>query len=1596
MMLILLSACSPAVLSQDNKGTEAQRIYLQVTGTFTRNDSFFVRLKGGTDVGVSKGLSARCFLSYSEFTLGSPRSFTEIGSGEIVSVAEHTSECYAALSLFEGKNIMEQGDIVSLLVKLPARDYRSIFYELSRDNVEFVDVDGRFIYTLKDLLVNDSQKKEEELKASILADFRNAYEKFRNNPKLSKRLLNEIPEGRFRGKIPFDMLKQAMLADLNSFLLYLKTYPDGYRGKDHPISQSFMGWIVSNAPYSHAEVKAALYPIYKNKQALQKKLPVYKTDIIKERACRSFAQQAAVFSDALQFDSAYKMIDFAGTIAAAVNDTFGVASVYLLKAQVDQDREKYADAVKGCDMAIRYATRFVNTRDADRYKESKEVEVRALIKKGYCQDKISLYKDGVKTLALARNRLESYRRIIGETLYYEMLGRIYEYNASVNYNSGNYDRALKYVDTAIAINDALNSMDTKARNAYYYWLKGKICNEQLNSEEALKAFSLSIAIYKVRSEENDIAIVLNDIGHTYYNLAEYRKSILYLDSAKKTLVKYGNLNTAGYSRSLAGNCYWNLGKYDSAIMRHKEAITLRRNSLSGMAYSWKQVGDLYSVSGLRKDVMFAYDSALYFNRRLGDSSGVAEVYNGMGIVYHNDEYYSKAVEYYDRAARLTAEPAASALYNSANAWSYMDTAKARRGFESCELLSGRKKDYEYQFSSIISLGELAYKSSDFKKGNRYYESAAELARQINTPQIEADLLSLKGYSYINKLQLDSSLLFYDHSLKILDTVSKSGYIWGLINKAGVHISKGEFKTADSLYTVAARLAIQTSNQRALGISLSASSFLYSQLGEFDKGIAANDSAMAIFQRTGNFYRLANTYMDRGVLYKSSGDFKRSIQCYRSADSIYLLQKTEENRGNVFNNIGVTYYNQGDYEKAIENFNRSARYLDTSKVTEGFLLNRANLAECYYYLRKPDQARKIMLQVFPQAANTKRIATGMAIVLGQICFDAKKLDSASYYLGLARDYSFASGEKGSMIKSLVWLGKVEAARQNKETAGKLFSEATAITRQYRMVSQGWESFYELGLFYYNQKNNDSAIANFKEAVVIVEINAGNLYGGDEAGKLYKKDPRKFDLYSKLIAALAETGKDEEAWAYANRSNITGMKELAGGIPSGSGNPEKDAAIKQGTQLIKQQNTIDNNIKEILSKPEAEQNKEQLQGYYAEREIVGAKYSKFIEELKKKDDNLYDYFGHNVDPDEFKNYKGNLPPDMAVILYVINEYKLLTFTLTNEKLSINIKELKMDIHNTIRQFSLLLKNRSAGTGTGKLVLRSELDDDDNAIVAKGNYKDYADTLYELLIGRIKPMIETKKKLCIIPNGDLSKFPFQCLGKKMPDSSFRFLVEDFTVFYTNKIDILKDLPAPKEDIASFAVFGVPDKTLRFTQQEALAIGSILKGDKTIYTGNAATERMAKTSLSGKKYVHFATHGILDHAEYSDSYLKFLSDKDTTDGNNGKLTIDEIGELNIEGCDLVTLSACETAVGKELRPGWQISPANSFIKNRVRSVVATLWKVDDEATSILMDEFYRQLTKGTGKADALRLAQQKLSENPKYVHPFFWAPFVLYGDWR
>jgi CHAT domain-containing protein/Tfp pilus assembly protein PilF len=189
-----------------------------------------------------------------------------------------------------------------------------------------------------------------------------------------------------------------------------------------------------------------------------------------------------------------------------------------------------------------------------------------------------------------------------------------------------------------------------------------------------------------------------------------------------------------------------------------------------------------------------------------------------------------------------------------------------------------------------------------------------------------------------------------------------------------------------------------------------------------------------------------------------------------------------------------------------------------------------------------------------------------------------------------------------------------------------------------------------------------------------------------------------------------------------------------------------------------------------------------------------------------------------------------------------------------------------------------------------------------------------------------------------------------------------------------------------------------LPFSRREAMAILSLVpagQGMKAL-DFNASRATVTGPELAHYRIVHFATHGLLDneHPELSGLVLSLVDDHGKPE--NGFLDLEDIYNLNLSA-DLVVLSACETGLGKQIRGEGLVGLTRGFMYAGATRVVASLWSVDDEATKELMTRFYKAMEQqGMSPAQALRQAQVAMMERGRWHDPYYWAGFVLQGEWK
>jgi CHAT domain-containing protein len=269
-------------------------------------------------------------------------------------------------------------------------------------------------------------------------------------------------------------------------------------------------------------------------------------------------------------------------------------------------------------------------------------------------------------------------------------------------------------------------------------------------------------------------------------------------------------------------------------------------------------------------------------------------------------------------------------------------------------------------------------------------------------------------------------------------------------------------------------------------------------------------------------------------------------------------------------------------------------------------------------------------------------------------------------------------------------------------------------------------------------------------------------------------------------------------------------------------------------------------------------------------------------------------------------------------------------------------------------------------------------------------------------------SKTDLILIPHRHLSYVPFEVLVEKANHaatnfSDLNYLVKRFNISYTfsvslasygsklkykNKKGVLAVAPAYNEPFDNKRA-GIKLSKLLFNQLEAKSILDIF-GGKMLADSNSKMQQIIaeKNKFSG---VHFAAHAIIDEANPDFSYLALGGDS-----ANSKLFIKDLYNQPWQN-EMVVLSACETATGHLMQGEGIISLGRAFTFSGAKSVVSSLWKINDQSTSELMGYFYGYLKQKKNKDEALRLAKLDFmanQKNQKMSHPYYWAAFVLYGD--
>jgi CHAT domain-containing protein/Tfp pilus assembly protein PilF len=785
--------------------------------------------------------------------------------------------------------------------------------------------------------------------------------------------------------------------------------------------------------------------------------------------------------------------------------------------------------------------------------------------------------------------------------------------------------------------------------------------------------------------------------------------------------------------------------------------------------------------------------------------------------------------------------------------------------------------------------------------------------------------------------------------------------------------------------------------------------LYATMGRYSSAEYYSSEALSIREQTlgKESKAYASSLNNLGVLYQETARFNESEKFFNDA-----LKTVEKQFGNesqeyaiVLNNQAILFAEIGRIEQAVQKLSQAISIVEKLNLSinneVGF---QSNLALLYQQTRKYAEAESVYLKL---EKRLKVIADnpyygGVLNYLGLLYIQMNKVDRVEDYLKRAADFYLKKfkDQNPNYAKVLNDLGNFYRTQSRFEEAEKNLTQALSI-RSIVLDSNHpdyVESQEDLAILYWKKGDLTKATSNYQIAMD-KSIDFINRYFPpmSEAEKTKYWDvlqPRFQRFYNFCLEASASNPMLIQVmydYQMATKGLLLNSTNKIKKSIFGSGNNE---LIKDYVAWLDKKETLARYYS--LSKEDLTNQKIDLPTLEREANDMERSLSQRSEDFSQ---------GYSAEKISYKQVSTLLGDTEAMVEFI------------------RIRSYDIDFTADSKYAALVL---TKGSDPKLIVL-------DNGNQLETRYaKFYRNAVqqkvadqysYEQFWARIEPALAGKKIVYISPDGVYNQINLNTLKKTDGDYILN-RYDLITIGNSKDLITLKNQNAGTSKKSAF-LLGFPDyggdavPALPGTKIEIDNIGKILKTggyQVTPYIQKAATEAILKT-IKGPAIVHIATHGYFQQDVEASSVgvtednaknnpllrsgillagaspvIKGEVMPNLESNDNGVLTAYEAMNLNLEGTDLIILSACETGLG-DVRAGEGVyGLQRAFLVAGAKALVMSLWKVDDTATQALMTNFYTNLAKGVNKAKAFKQAQVQLMT--KYKDPYYWGAFVMMGQ--
>jgi len=658
---------------------------------------------------------------------------------------------------------------------------------------------------------------------------------------------------------------------------------------------------------------------------------------------------------------------------------------------------------------------------------------------------------------------------------------------------------------------------------------------------------------------------------------------------------------------------------------------------------------------------------------------------------------------------------------------------------------------------------------------------------------------------------------------------------------------------------------------------------------------------------------------------------------------------------ALNTSGLTWWTLGDHERALRELEDALSLARTLKIRRDEVATSLNNIGLVY--REMGEFKKGLKALEEALAIDREINSKWAIAydlknIAMTYLEMGKPKEAATLFEEALDTASKIGNKINEAKILLGQGKALASTGRDAEANKAFQKALELSRSMALPETEWPALYGIARLRLKEGKKEEARNLLIQALSVIEGMRAEI---KIDGLKDKFITNKLGVYETLVSLLVDMGKTREAFDIAERSRARNFIDLLG-------SQRLTLKGKMDQDLYDRQKTIQSRIDEHQALLAQAGNNDERKAYQDDLKRLEDQYRDLMSEIQAKNPELATLV--SVNPLNLTQFQTLLEPGVAVLVF---------YTLPDEILCWHITAHSVELFRTPLGRKTL----------GKAVL-----DYRRMLQNLEPLEDQSRELYSWLLAPVMIKLGSAQVLGIVPHGILHHLSFATLY-----DGNNYVADRIPLFYLPSASLLRYTLARRKPDKNMRVLAIgnpdlnnPVLDLPFAEREVSTIHWNFP-DTTLLTRDKATESWVIRHIGDFGIIHLASHGEFDAVNPLFSAVKLAKDG----LSDGDLKASETFGLQINA-DLVTLSACQTGLGKITSGDDVIGLNRAFLYAGTHAIISSLWRVSDISTAMLVKQFYREY-KTQNKANSLRRAI--LHVKNRYPHPGYWGAFLLVGDY-